>query len=180
MAYFIGQALGIIATFLGISIPFWKKKSQMLICTALTNFLVACNFLLIGKIGSAFVMDLVAVAQSFVSLRHVQKGSPVSKAEHILFLLLYVGLGFAGIISAPGFVPELSAANLLELLPIAAAVLCVFSVFVRDEQKTRALSLGNAALWVIYDAIVGTTAVFSQIFSFIAITAALIRYRKRR
>ena len=42
------------------------------------------------------------------------------------------------------------------------------------------LSLGNAALWVIYDAIVGTTAVFSQIFSFIAITAALIRYRKRR
>lgn len=180
MAYTVGQALGIAATLLGISIPFRKKKSQMLICTAVTNFLVACNFLLIGRIGSAFVIDLVAVAQSFVSLHHVQKGIPISKVEHILFLLLYVGLGLSGIVSAPGFVPELSADNLLELLPVAASVLCVFSVFVRDEQKTRALSLGNAALWIIYDAIVGTTAVFSQIISFIAITAALIRYRKRR
>lgn len=180
MAYTIGQALGILATVLGISLPFWKKKSQMLIVTAVTNFLVACNFLLIGKIGSAFVLDLVAVAQSFVSLHHVKKDTPVTRGEHVLFLLLYIGLGFAGIVSAPGFVPELSAANLLELLPIAAAVIIVSAVFVRDEQKTRALSLGNAALWIIYDAIIGTTAVFSQIFSFIAITAALIKYRKKR
>lgn len=179
MAYKLGQMLGIAATLLCIAIPFWKKKWQMLVNTIVVNLFVALNFILIGRIGSAFVMCLIAVVQSIVALVHNLRDTLVRRWEQLLFLALYVGLGFYSIVSAPGFVPEISFTNLLELLPIAAAAVLVISVFIRDEQQTRKMNLLNALLWFVYDAIVGATAVFSQLISIAANVTAIVKYRKK-
>lgn len=150
----------------------------MLLNTAVANLLVALNFLLIGKIGSAFALNLVAIAQTMGMLLHTHKGTKTTTAEKILFLIAYLVLGYMGMITAPGFIHGWSWENFLELMPIAGAVLLMVSVFVRDEQTSRKFGLANALVYFIYDGIVGTTAIFAQLISIVTTSAALFKYRK--
>lgn len=180
MAYYIGQALGLVATLCCFIGPFWKKKWQMLLNTIAANLLVALNFLLIGKIGSALVLNLVAIVQSMIMLVHTVKETKVTTIEKVIFLILYVVLGFVGMITAPGFVPGISVDNLLELMPIVGAVLLMTGVFIRDEQISRKFALANALVYTVYDGIVGTTAIFAQLISVATTSAALYKYRKAK
>ena len=99
--------------------------------------------------------------------------------EKMLFLVLYVGFGFFGIVTAPGFVCEINATNLLELMPIAGALMLMFSVFSKSEQTMRKFLLVNATIWTIYTAIVGSTAFFTDLVCMISTASALIKYRKK-
>ena len=179
MNYYIGQALGIVATVCTIILPFFKKKWQILALNIAVNLLVACNYLLIGQIGSAAVLCLVAVAQSIVSMVHSAKGTKVSTAETILFAALYVGCGVAGILTAPGFVWALTYDNLLELLPIVGALMLMISVFAPDEQTTRKYLLVNAILWTVYAFAVGSTTALTNLVASVSTASALWKYRKR-
>lgn len=180
MNYIIGQSLGLIASCGSMISPFFKKKWMMLVNTIVANTLVALNFLLIGQIGSAIFLNLVAVVQGAVSLYHIRTETRINLFEKIIFLLLYVGLGVTGIVTAPDFVWEISAKNLIEILPIGGALFLMIGVFVRDEQKTRAFGLCNNILWITYDAIIGTTAIFGPAFGLISNISALYKYRKRK
>ena len=179
MQYIIGQILGIGSTVCTIILPFFKKKWQILAANILVNLLISLNFILIGKIGSAAFLCMVAVAQSIVSMVHDNKGTPISLVEKILFLALYVGFGFFGIVTAPGFVPEINTTNLLELMPIVGALMLMFSVFSKSEQTMRKFLLCNATIWTIYTAIVGSTAFFTDLVCMVSTTSALIKYRKK-
>lgn len=179
MNYLIGQILGIGSTVCTIILPFFKKKWQILTANILVNLLISLNFILIGKIGSAAFLCMVAVVQSIVSMVHDTKGTPISLVEKILFLALYVGFGFFGIITAPGFVLELNRTNLLELMPIVGALMLMFSVFSKSEQTMRKFLLVNATIWTIYTAIVGSTAFFTDLVCMISTASALIKYRKK-
>ena len=158
MNYIIGQILGIGSTVCTIILPFFKKKWQILAVNILVNLLISLNFILIGKIGSAAFLCMVAIVQSIVSMVHDTKGTPISLVEKILFLVLYVGFGFLGIITAPNFVWAFNATILLELMPIAGELMLMFSVFSKYEQTMRKFLLVNATIWTIYTAIVGHTA----------------------
>lgn len=179
MAYIIGQIFGLMSTVCTIILPFFKKKWQILVLNIGVNLLVAGNMVLIGQIGSAIFLCLVAVVQSIVSMIHDTKGTPVSLGEKVLFLLLYVGFGIFGIVTAPGFVPELSWENLLELMPIVGALMLFFSVFSKDEQTLRKFLLANATTWIVYTAIIGSTVFFTDLAAAISTIAALYKYRKK-
>ena len=179
MQYIIGQILGIGSTVCTIILPFFKKKWQILAANILVNLLISLNFILIGKIGSAAFLCMVAIVQSIVSMVHDSKGAPISLVEKILFLALYVGFGFFGIVTAPGFVPEINTTNLLELMPIVGALMLMFSVFSKSEQTMRKFLLVNATIWTIYTAIVGSTAFFTDLVCMISTASALIKYRKK-
>lgn len=179
MAYIIGQIFGLMSTVCTIILPFFKKKWQILVLNIGVNLLVAGNMVLIGQIGSAIFLCLVAVVQSIVSMIHDTKGTPVSLGEKVLFLLLYVGFGIFGIVTAPGFVPELSWENLLELMPIVGALMLFFSVFSKDEQTLRKFLLANATTWIVYTAIIGSTVFFTDLAAAISTIAALYKYRKQ-
>ena len=179
MAYLIGQFLGILSTVCTIILPFLKKKWQLLTANIAVNLLICLNMLLIGQFGSAAFLCLVAVVQSIVSIGHSTKGTKVSTAEAILFTVLYVSAGAIGIITAPGFVWEVNIPNLIELMPIVGALLLMISVFSPDEQTTRKWLLGNAVIWTVYTAIVGSTAFFTDLVCMISTTSALIKYRKK-
>ena len=179
MAYIIGQIFGLMSTVCTIILPFFKKKWQILVLNIGVNLLVAGNMVLIGQIGSAIFLCLVAVVQSIVSMVHDTKGTPVSMGEKVLFLLLYVGFGFFGIVTAPGFVPELSWENALELLPILGALMLFFSVFSKDEQTLRKFLLANGIIWTVYTGAVGSTVFFTDLASTISTATALYKYRKR-
>ena len=176
--YLLGQFIGIIATISSIMMPVFKKKTHMLFNTIAVNILMALNFILIGQIGSAACLCAVAVVQSLVSLYHVKQGTKIQMIEKIVFLILYVVLGFVGIFTSPGFVMEISYRNLLELLPIAGAIMSMIFVFVKDEQMARRFLLATALIWSVYTALVGSSTFFAQIFTVVTTCVSMYKYRK--
>ena len=115
-----------------------------------------------------------------VSAIWVDNPMAVSTPETILFTIAYVGFGFVGILTAPGFVPKINYQNLLELLPILGALAQMISVFVRDEQATRKWILCNAIFWVIYSAAVGSSVVVNDLLAVISTSSAIYKYRKKK
>lgn len=179
MQYVIGQIMGLLVGVITIILPTLKKKWQMLVATIGSNLLLVLNLTLIGQFGSGAYLCIVAVVQGILSLVHLFRKTRVTTGEQMIFLALYVILGFWGIFTAPGFVPELSYKNLLELLPIFGAVLLTFSIFTLDEQTSRKYLLANLAVWTLYYALIGSSAVFSGLAGIITTSTALYKYRSR-
>lgn len=180
MNYWIGQGFGIFATITDISIPLFKKKWQMLVANIAVNSFLALNLIFLNKIGSGIFLFMVAIAQAIVNLIHTLRENPPKNWEKALFLCLYVGLGFYGLVTAPGFVPAINAQNLLELLPIMGAVMSMCFVCTRDENKARMFLFGCTTLWAIYHAIIGSTSFFGSFFSSISCIIGICRDWKKK
>ena len=145
--YYFAQVLGIIVTVLCIINPFFKKRWQMLINIAFMNILMAINFLILNKftIGSAIILNLVAIAQAVINYLHTQKNKTAPLWEQIIFSILYIGGGFWGLLNATGYAPFANIwLTLLELLPIIGALFNMLSVFAANTQSMRKFALGNA------------------------------------
>lgn len=174
MIYYIAQAFGILATLCCFGMPLFKKKWQMLLVNVAGNLFFILNLLLLGANegnlfanSTAMIVNSVSLLQVLLSYWHVQKEKPVSKTENILFLLLYVGLGFIGFNRA------------LDFLPIIASVFNMLAVFQRDEQKTRYLVLFNASIFCTYYIIIGSTSLLAELMAVITTVIALVKYRKK-
>lgn len=179
MNYWIGQGFGICSTITDISLPLFKKKWQMLVANIAVNTFLLLNLVFLGQIGSGIFLFLVAMVQGTVNLIHTLKETPPKKWEYVVFFCLYVGLGFYGLFTAPGFVPGINAKNALELLPILGAVFSMLFVSTRDEQKARRFLLVCSSLWTIYHAIILSTSFFGSFFGVVTCVIAMIRDRKK-
>ena len=173
LLYLIAQAFGIFATLCCFAMPLFKKKWQMLLVNVAGNLFFILNLLLLGAhsgdwLGNAtaMIVNLVSLAQVLISYWHVKKNTAVTTAENIIFLLLYVGLGFIGFNRA------------LDFLPIVASVFNMLAVFQKDEQKTRYLVLCNASIFCTYYIIIGSTSLLAELMAVITTVIALIKYRK--
>ena len=180
MKYWIGQAIGLLATATDISIPQFKKKWQMLVANILVNTFLGLNLVFLEELGSGIYLFAVAVVQAIVNLIHTLKEQPPKKWEYALFFCLYVGLGFYGLVTSPEFVPEINAKNLLELLPIVGAVFSMLFVSTREEGKARKFLMGCNICWATYHGIIGSTAIFGAIFSSISCMIAIWREWKQK
>ena len=173
--YIIAQAFGIFATICCFAMPLFKRKWQMLLINVAGNLFFILNLLLLGyhetgdlfANATAMIVNVVSLVQVLISFYHVQKGTPVTTAENIIFLLLYVGLGFVGFNRA------------LDLLPIVASVFNMLAVFQKDEQKTRLLVLCNASIFCAYYIILGSTSLLAELMAVITTLIGLIKYRKK-
>lgn len=175
LLYFVAQAFGIFATLSCFAMPLFKKKWQMLLITIGSNLFFILNLLLLGlhetgdlfANATAMIVNAVSLIQVLLSYYHVQKGTPVTIPENILFLLLYVGMGLVGF------------NRVLDLLPITASVFNMLAVFQKDEQKTRYLVLCNASIFCAYYIILGSTSLLAELMAVITTVIALIKYRKK-
>ena len=86
------------------------------------------------------------------------------------FLLLGQGIG-------TGFLQFSSA---LDLMPIVGALLLMVAFFQKKEQHIRWFSLANVVVWIVYDVIVKSSAVISQLVCLASLLTALFRYRSGR
>lgn len=179
MAYWIGQGFGVLSTITDISLPLFKKKWQMLVANILVNLFLLLNLVFLGQIGSGIFLFMVAMVQGTVNLVHTLRETPPKKWEYVIFFCLYVGLGFYGLFTSPGYVPGINGKNLLELLPILGAVFSMLFVSTRDEQKSRVFLLICSSLWTIYHAIIASASFFGSCFGVITCLIAMIRDRKR-
>lgn len=175
LTYLIAQAFGIFATISCFIMPLFKRKWQMLLVNVAGNLFFVLNLLLLGlhetgdlfANATAMIVNLVSLVQVLISYWHVKNGTPVTTPENIIFLLLYVGLGFVGFNRA------------LDLLPIIASVFNMLAVFQRDEQKTRILVLCNASIFCAYYIILGSTSLLAELMAVVTTAIALIKYRKK-
>ena len=174
LLYFVAQAFGIFATLSCFAMPLFKKKWQMLLVNVAGNLFFILNLLLLGAhsgdwLGNAtaMIVNLVSLVQVLISYRHVQTGTPVTKTENLIFLALYVGMGFIGFNRA------------LDFLPIIASVFNMLAVFQKDEQKTRYLVLCNASIFCTYYIIIGSTSLLAELMAVITTVIALVKYRKK-
>lgn len=180
MNYWIGQGFGVLSTITDISLPLFKKKWQMLVANFLVNTFLLLNLVFLGQIGSGIFLFFVAMIQAIVNLIHTLREQPPKKWEYAVFFVLYVGLGFYGLFTAPGFVPAINGKNLLEILPILGAVFSMLFVSTREENKARAFLLICSVLWTVYHAIIGSTSFFGSCFGVCTCIIAMIRDRKRK
>ena len=175
LTYIIAQAFGILATICCFAMPLFKRKWQMLLINVASNLFFILNLLLLGfhetgdlfTNATAMIVNLVSLVQVLLSYWHVQKETPVTKAENVIFLLLYVGMGFIGFNRA------------LDFLPIIASVFNMLAVFQKDEQKTRYLVLCNASIFCTYYIIIGSTSMLAELMAVVTTVIALIKYRKK-
>lgn len=166
MAYYIGQGFGILSTLCCLLMPQLKKKRDMLIAIALNNALVIVNILLLSGFGSGVLVCVVGVLQALVALAHLTRETPVTRAENILFLVLYLGCGLLGVRTA------------VDLLPTVGAVFNMLATFQTSEQRTRALLFVNAAFFALYYALIGSTALLSVLCTMGSTALGMWRYRK--
>lgn len=167
MAYYIAQAIGIVVTLGAILNLQLKNKKHMLAVSAVVNVLAALNILLLDNLGSGVIINCVAVLQILLSMWHEKRGTDVTLAEKIVFLLLYIVGGALGY-EKP-----------IDLLSIVAAVLYMLAMFQKKEQHIRLFLLGNMATWAVYHTVIGSTAVFAQLAGICSSLIALHRYRKK-
>ncbi len=166
--YYAAQIIGILIIIGVIVIMQMKKKKQMLIISVVVNFLSAVNVLLLSGFSSGVVVCCVAVLQLLISIRHEIKKTEVGIAEKIIFLILYVGGGISGI------------RGVWDILTVIAALFYMLAVFQKKEQNIRLMMLVNHSTWAAYYAIIGSTAVLSQVAGLISSLVALFRYRKSK
>ena len=178
--YILGQICGILGAIITVTTPQFRKKVHMLLCNAAVNTMSTLNFFLIGQKGSAVFLCLTAIVQSFVAIWHEKRQTPITRKENILFAVLYIGLGFFGMVTSENFVWALTASTLLELLPILGALMLMLSVFAKEEQMMRLYLLCNGSIWAVYSAIVGATTFFTGLAAVISTLLALWKYRSRK
>ena len=174
LIYIIAQAFGIFATLCCFAMPLFKRKWQMLLVNIAGNLFFILNLLLLGlhegdlfANATAMIVNVVSLVQVLISYWHVKKETPVTMAENIIFLLLYVGMGFIGFQRA------------LDFLPIIASVFNMLAVFQKDEQKTRYLVLCNASIFCAYYIILGSTSMLAELLAVITTVIGLVKYRKK-
>lgn len=165
MNYWIGQAFGIAATVAGVSVPVFKKKWQMLIMSLANNIFGALNLVFLDAIGSGIFLFGVAAVQAIVNLVHALHNTTGKTLEKIIFVILYLGLGFYGLFTGPNYVPGINVQNLIELLPIIAAVMNMCFVFSPGEKQARIFFILCNALWMFYYIIIGSSAMLCSIIS---------------
>lgn len=175
----IGQIFGICATIVGIALPVFKKKWQMLVMSICNNVFNALNLIFLKEIGSGIFLFVVACAQAVVNLIHALRDQDGKVFEKILFAVLYLGLGFYGLITREGYVPGFNWPNMLELLPIIAAVMNMLFVFSRGETKARIFFVLCNALWLVYFIIIRSTSGLGAGFSVVSGVIALFMNMKK-
>jgi len=166
--YLLGQLLGILGTLCCLTVSLWPKKWQMLVTTALVNTFCALNLILIGRTGSVILIYVIAVIQTFVALRHLTRNTDPSRAENLLFLLLYVVCG------------SLDLRGIIDILPVFGSLFHMLATFQKDVHKTRVLLLFNSVTFLVYYILVGSTSAFSCICTIATTLLAMYKYRNTK
>lgn len=179
MNYWIGQALGAMVTLFGVTTPLFKKKWQMLMALNLNNICSLLSLVFLGEIGSGIFLFIVSIIHGLVNTVHSLRGSVSGKIENVVFMILYVGLGFYGLFTGPAYVPGINVRNMIELLPILGAALCMCFISAHKEKTARLFYVGSNGVWAIYYAIIGSSAGINSVVSVASGLLALYRNREK-
>ncbi len=167
MQYIIAQVLGVVVAVICIVSAQMKHKWQMMLFSASANLLNGLSFFFLGGAWTAAVLCWVAVVQTLLFAYKAYVDKPITVFEKLVFLGAFLAIG---IINYNTF---------KDALPCLGGVLFVLGTFCKKEQKIRTVNVFSNSVWIVYDIIVGSTAIIAQVLSLVSNLVALYRYRSK-
>ena len=158
----------IVAMVFALTAVAMKKSWQMFLLSAISNLLTCSSFLVLGGAMSGMAISLVAGLQCVVATIYATKDKVFPLGWKIAFFVIYTVCGISNIKAV------------YDVLPFVASMLCMWSLFQKHPQNVRFLNSMNSITWIIYNAIVGSTAFYTQILFLMMNVVTMITYRKKR
>lgn len=162
--FILAQILSFIAMVINMIAVQLKTKKQILLTIVISNLLFVISYLLLGAYVGALICGIVAI-EIIINTILDGKGKKTPKYIIILYLIISILIGF------------LTFNSLIDLLPIIASILFLFTLVKSKEKYVRLLILGNLTSWIIYDFFVKAyLAGISDLFVISSTITAIIRY----
>lgn len=172
MILIVSQIIGFAAVALYLLSFQLKKRGQIVWATCLSNVLYVLQYVLLGAFSGAILDGLSALSSFFAAKKNTPKFKKHGKWIAISTLVFIV---FFGVLLA------IIQRDLIELLPIAGALLQTGGLWVEDEQRIRIFGLACAPFWLAYNYIsCAYGAAFGSVLTIISSVIALVRYRKTK
>ena len=143
-----------------------KKSWQIFVVSAIANLLMCLSYLVLGGAMSGMFISLVGALQCIVAAVYALKDEAFNFKLKIVFFVLYTAFGISNIRAV------------YDLLPFVASMLCMTALFQKKKKKIRLFNIMNSITWIIYNFIVGSTALYTQILFLIMNTVTMITYSK--
>ncbi len=164
----IARIFGLLAIVSNISSMQFKKREHILIALFLLNLFSALNLLFLGSITSSYICFFAEI-EMIINYIYERKGKVTPKWVVGIYIVINIILGM------------LTYKGILDILPIACAIIYCGTILTKKEQNIRKLMLANQSTWLVYDSIIkNPTLVISNILSIISISIALFRYKKKK
>ncbi|MDE5831291.1 MAG: YgjV family protein [Clostridia bacterium] len=162
--FILAQILSFIAMIINMVAVQLKKKKHILLTIVVSNLLFIISYILLKAYVGALTCGIVAI-EIIINTVLEDKGKKTPKLLIILYILVSI---IIGVTTFGGFI---------DILPIIASILFVFTLMQSKEKYVRMLILGNLISWVIYDIFVmAYLAGLSDFFVILSTITAIIRY----
>ncbi len=162
--FILAQILSFIAMLTNMIAVQLKTKKHILLTIVVSNLLFVISYILLGAYVGALICGIVAI-EIIINTILEDKGNTTPKSLIIVYLIISIILG---ITTFNGFV---------DLLPILASILFIFTLRQSKEKYVRLLILGNLTSWIIYDFFVKAyLAGISDLFVISSTITAIYRY----
>ena len=149
------QALGFLAFFVSLYAFSRTSDKQLRIGQAVQSLILALHFYLLGA-STAAAMSLLTVIRNFLSLHKKIRNMA------ILFMVIYVAVGIY------------TYKELVDLLPVASALLGTSAVFYLSGIRMRLVMMLSTIFWIIHNAVfISIGPLLMELFIF-AVTARTV------
>lgn len=163
--FIIAQVFGVLGIIANVSSMQFKKRKQILAALLCLNLFSALNFIFLNKLSSAYI-SLFAVIEIIINYLFESRKKEVPKPLVALYAVISIILG------------SLNFTGLIDLLPIACAILFCITIVIKKEQHIRVAMLLTQLLWFIFDISVGAYVFsLSNLFAIVSTLIAIRHYR---
>lgn len=166
--FVIAQIFGIIGIIFSVLSMQMKTKKNIMIMLLGLNLASALNFLFLNSFSGSLIC-FFAVLETFINYLFDSKNKKVPIYVIAVYVIINLALGFS------------TYKTLLDLIPIACALLFCATVCTKKESTIRKLMFANQSLWLAYDIIVKAYMFsISNILTLISIIISYYRFDYRK
>ena len=164
--FIIAQIFGILSMASSIISMQFKKRKSILVALLCLNLFAALNMIFLNSLSAAYI-TFFAILEMIINYFFERNKKDVPKPLVAIYIICNIIIG------------SLTFTGLLDIVPIAAAIIFCFTILTKSEQNIRKLMFINQCLWLVFDVAVGAyTLVCSNILTLVSTAIAYTRYSK--
>lgn len=162
--FVVAQIFGVLGIIFSVISMQMKDKKNIMIFLLLLNLASALNFLFLDSFSGSLIC-FFAVFETFINYLFDSKNKSVPYYIIVIYVIVNIGLGLY------------TYNTLLDIIPIACALLYCASVCSKKETNIRKIMFGNQTLWLIYDITVKAYMFgISNVLTLISIFVSMYRF----
>ena len=162
--FIIAQIFGILGIIASVLSMQFKKRKHILIALFLLSLFSALNFLFLGNMTSSYIC-FFAIIEMIINLLFEKKNKDIPKYVVGIYIIVNIALGM------------ITYKSIIDILPIACAIIYCGTIITKNESNIRKLMLTNQSIWLVFDIIVKAyTFSVSNILTIISTIIGMYRY----